>query len=154
MIKHHVLTALLRYDRTTGLFFWRSKSVKNPVGVKAGARRDKIQINIQGKAYYAHRLAWFYVYKKWPKNQIDHINGNSLDNRIKNLRDLTTRENCSNKRVHRNGKLVGCYFDKWSGRWKAQIQVNGKIHHIGRYNTEKQAHAAYLLQLKGLKNAR
>ena len=50
---------------------------------------------IAGRQFYAHRVAWFLNYGKWPSNQIDHINGNRLDNKIINLRDV---EQCINSK--------------------------------------------------------
>jgi hypothetical protein len=54
-----------------------------------------IHIRVDGKNYQEHRLAWLYVHGKFPDNCIDHINGIKDDNRISNLRDVTTQENTS-----------------------------------------------------------
>src|SRR5574344_1544156 len=67
---------------------------------------------------------------------IDHINGNKLDNRIENLRLVNQRVNTQNKKAHRQGKLVGCYFDKCRDRYKAQVQIGKKAIYLGRYATE------------------
>lgn len=76
--------------------------------------------------------------------QIDHINGNRIDNRFENLRLVNQRVNTQNKKVHRQGKLVGCYFDKCEGRYKAQIQIGKKVIHLGYYATEEEAHNIYV----------
>lgn len=74
---------------------------------------------------------------------VDHINGNTMDNRRANLRICTYRENSCNHEAHRSGKLVGTYRSK-TGSYNAQIQVDGKVKHIGVFKTEYEAHQAYL----------
>jgi hypothetical protein len=56
-------------------------------------------IKLNRKTYKAHRIAWLLTYGSWPEDQIDHINGNGLDNRLENLRDVSNRENLRNKKI-------------------------------------------------------
>ena len=79
---------------------------------------------------------------------IDHIDGNGLNNQRSNLRIVTNRQNLQNMKNHRNGKLSGCYYNKNNNKWQAQIRINGKIKYLGYYNTEQEAHDAYLKALK------
>ena len=80
---------------------------------------------------------------------IDHINGDKLDNRIENLRLVTNRENCQNKRIHRSGKLPGCYLDRRRNIWYAETRINGKKIFIGGFKTQEEANKAYTDYLKG-----
>jgi len=75
---------------------------------------------------------------------VDHINGNSLDNRKKNLRICTNRENAQNTTKHRNGKLLGCYYNKKSRKWQASIQIYGLRKFLGEFKTELEAHQVYM----------
>lgn len=75
---------------------------------------------------------------------VDHINGNSLDNRKENLRIATHRENAQNQKKHRSGKLVGCSYDKQKKKWRAAIRVNGPQKILGCFKTEYEAHQAYM----------
>lgn len=80
--------------------------------------------------------------------EVDHINGNSLDNRRSNLRVCTSRENQQNRHYHRSGRLVGATFHKLSGKWQCVMNIDGKPKHIGLYKTEFEAHEAYKDELK------
>jgi len=76
---------------------------------------------------------------------IDHINGNSLDNRRLNLRYCTIGQNLMNsrKRINCTSKYKGVHWDSNSKKFKAQIQINGKRTHIGLFNKEIDAANAY-----------
>lgn len=84
--------------------------------------------------------------------EIDHINGNKIDSRIENLRLVTRRGNQQNQKKHRAGRLVGAYYDKTQHNWKSQIKINKTGITIGRYKTEPEAHEAYKIACKHIKN--
>ena len=100
----------VRYEPTTGEFFWNQdidferrmgdflQESIDPLGYKSVA--------ILGKVYTCHRLAWACTYKEIP-NIIDHIDGNPSNNCINNLRNGTQRQNTRNKKMHREGRLIG-----------------------------------------------
>lgn len=77
--------------------------------------------------------------------QVDHINGDGLDNRRANLRLASHAENLRNRRLNANSAsgLKGVYWHKSSGRWAAQIQANGQRKRLGFFDTPEAAHAAY-----------
>lgn len=77
--------------------------------------------------------------------QIDHINGDGLDNRRSNLRVCTHAQNAMNKRkaLNKTSNYKGVYFCKTHKRFIAQIKLNGKSTHVGIYRTEKEAAKAY-----------
>lgn len=142
-----ILKELLDYFPLTGIF---TRKVAIPyskvkVGDTAGGTNGEgyTHIGIDGKKYKAHRLAWLYHYGEWPKGQIDHLNGVRTDNRICNLRDVTNRQNSNNKKRHREGHLVGTFFDKRRGTWQARIYVKGKCKYLGTFNTQQEASDAY-----------
>ena len=89
----------LEYNNETGYVYWkcdRRPTIKK--GDRAGTLKEGLYrvIKIFGKIHYEHRLAWFLYYGSFPKGCIDHINGNKVDNRIANLRDVTQKENVRN----------------------------------------------------------
>jgi len=92
-------------------------------------------INISGKKYFAHRLVWVIHYGCWPENQIDHKDGDRLNNRLSNIRLATITQNSRNrsKRSDNSSGHPGvCWYHKHQ-RWAARISVNGKRIHLGFY---------------------
>jgi hypothetical protein len=76
---------------------------------------------------------------------VDHINGNPLDNRRENLRVCTRKQNCANSRARTNtsSRYKGVNFDLQTGKWRARIKVEGEEISLGRHKTELQAAIAY-----------
>ena len=80
--------------------------------------------------------------------EIDHINGNKIDNRIENLRIVTRRQNQQNQKRHRIGKLVGASYCKIQGNWESNIKIDKNKIFLGCYKTEQEAHEAYKIACK------
>jgi len=82
----------------------------------------------------------------------DHKNRNTLDNRRGNLRMATNSENLQNSKtpIHNKSGYKGVSWRKNGQRWIAQIGINGKNHHIGRFHTAEEAYAAYCASAKKL----
>lgn len=132
------LRETLHYDSETGVFTWRIPPARNvKEGSVAGCLTNHgyIQIGVKNKLYMAHRLAWLYVYGKWPTNLIDHINGIRCDNRITNLREATSAENQYNMSKAKNNTsgVKGVTWSRLHKRWRAQCRVNGKIYRLGLF---------------------
>ena len=140
VIKH------LSYDPESGKVVWESRRPAIKVGDEAGTitANGYRQITLHWRTLPAHRVAWFLHYGKWPENIIDHINGDTLDNRIKNLRDVTYRRNSQNHKCHRGTKLPGTYYMKDLNKWRALIRIDGKLIHLGLFETEIEAHEVYM----------
>ncbi|WP_082537400.1 MULTISPECIES: HNH endonuclease signature motif containing protein [unclassified Aureimonas] len=99
MITQSELMQLFSYDPSTGDFTRLSRIRRHQAGETAGWTDDRgyRRIKIDGRNHFAHRLAWLYVHGTLP-TQIDHINQDTGDNRIANLRDATHALNQRNKR--------------------------------------------------------
>lgn len=80
-----------------------------------------------------------------PGLEVDHINGDLLDNRRCNLRICTHGENMRNRRLQRNNTsgYRGVHYFKRDGRYVAYIYLNGQKIHIGSYKTGIDAAMAY-----------
>jgi hypothetical protein len=149
MITQKYLKELFHYDPDIGSFTRKLRRQGVVVGAEAGCitedgRTHYRLVQIDGIKHKAHRLAWLYVHGKLPDDQIDHIDGDGLNNRIANLRDVTSRENCRNTRLRSTNKsgVVGVYFQKSSARWRAQIGTGSGNKHLGYFTDIKDAIAA------------
>jgi hypothetical protein len=144
----------LSYDPETGVFTWlrtvKDRKTRGGHHYSHPAKPNEkgyIRISIEGKRYMAHRLAWLYVHGEWPKDDIDHINGNRSDNRIANLRDIPHKQNSQNRRranVTSKTGLLGIN-PGWGGKkWVATIKVDGRTVSLGTYETPEAAHQAFI----------
>jgi hypothetical protein len=140
----------LRYEAETGKLFWLAYSGMPPnwLGRFAGKEAFTGRITsgyhtgkIDGRTFFAHRIAWALHYGAAPTGEIDHINGLKTDNRILNLRDATRGENQRNtfmRRCNTSG-FTGVTRHKCTRRWAAQIQVDKKALHLGLFDTKEAA---------------
>lgn len=151
------LKELLHYNPETGVFTWLSHHWRRSIGKSAGTKTATgyIQIDINRKPFYAHRLAWLYVYGEFPKYHIDHINIVRDDNRLANLRACEPLENSWNvkKRSHNKTGFRGVYWNKRAKKFRAQISICKVKTYLGEYDTPEQASAAYEAKAKELHGA-
>jgi hypothetical protein len=139
------------YDSSTGLFKYKSAPKHSPrkTGDVAGALKTLgnykyILLRFQKKQYLAHRIAWLFTTGEDPGALfVDHINGNTLDNRISNLRLCNKAENAQNqKRSRRNTSgYKGVHFCKFRGGWVASFTHNKQRHQKYGFKCPKDAAA-------------
>jgi hypothetical protein len=86
-----------------------------------------------------------YMHKEIMKDisTVDHINGNKLDNRKDNLRPVTRSQNSYNRKPNKGYKYKGVWFRKSARKYIACISFDKKKHHLGYFETEKEAAVAY-----------
>ena len=103
-----------------------------------------IRSAVNGKYFYAHRLAWRLHFGYWPDGIIDHINGDKTDNRINNLRVVTQKENQRNRFATTGAsKFKGVTLHKKLNKWQAQLGKEGKTFYLGIFESQEEAAAAY-----------
>jgi hypothetical protein len=136
---------LFDYNPETGIL---SRRYSLP-GAKAGPLKKNhadgyISVKIFGKSYMAHRLIWMMYYKEdIPDGYvIDHINHIRDDNRIKNLRIVTTAENARNMKSKSSRELPIGVQKTDNNRYKARVDKDGIRYNVGTYDTVKEAEAA------------
>ena len=144
---------LIRIDKNDSMdiYSWRENKTKPSYWYKIkpslniGKYDYKRYIIVINKKYYGlSRIVYKAHNKDWDitdvskNNCIDHININSIDNRIENLRILTNQQN------QWNTNAKGYYWDKNAKKWQAKININGKQKNLGYFKKEEDAHIAYL----------
>jgi hypothetical protein len=147
------LHELLNYDPKTGLFTWAKARRRCRLGSVVGCQMKSgyISIRLDNELFYAHRLAWLYVYGKWPTDQIDHIDGKRDNNKVCNLREVSNLENAQNIRGPKAKNSSGFLgVRKENSKWLAEIKVNYKPIRIGLFATPEEAHEAYILTKRRL----
>ena len=139
------------YDRTTGEFYWRVVvwKAKHNAGDKAGTFDNKGYriLRLNKKAYKAHRVAWLLFYKEWPNGIIDHIDRNTANNKIENLRIVSYSQNQANSPLKEN---AGIY--KSLNNYRSTIMHEGIKYDLGTFKTPEEAQLAYLTKRAELKN--
>lgn len=152
-----LLRQLLQYEAETGRMFWLPRddkhfyqrpdgkySVSKSWNTKFAGKEAFTSIsaigykvaNIFNRAMYAHRVIWALHYGSYPQHQIDHINGDILDNRISNLRDVPQRQNmqnCSVSRANKSG-VTGVRWNKAASKWHSYIWVNYECLSLGYFS--------------------
>jgi hypothetical protein len=122
---------------------WCVSKTKSRRGWYAVRRGNSTEIGIRNKKVFLHRLLLGVPKGTW----VDHRNGDTLDNRRRNLRAATPAQNAYNKpalrrsRAGRSSRFVGVSFcaDRTRKPWHAYIGVNGKRLHLGRFCSEQRA---------------
>lgn len=96
---------------------------------------------IRSTLHRAHRVIWALHYGAWPEHDIDHINGDKLDNRPANLRLVSHAENMMNLPLKANNTsgVLGVSWDKRDRKWRASIKQGGRQETLGYFWTFEAA---------------
>ncbi len=140
------LREMLEYDPQEGVLRWRVTSGRAHKGKVAGtaAWHRYATFRMNGKFLKVHRVAWFLYHGAWPSGFVDHIDGDKLNNRIDNLRDVTPKQNRLNVRKARADSETGVVGVRKNGsKFEAVITLDRKMKVLGRFDTLSEASSAY-----------
>jgi hypothetical protein len=153
------LQECFEYNADTGELFWKTRprhhfknshAMNTFNGKYAGNIISTIShgyyvVGINAISYQVHRIIWKLVTGNDPKEFIDHKDNNRMNNAIENLREASTLENPRNAIVSKNNKLgvKGVHFRKDCNKYRAIIDYNHKVYHLGYFNTIEEASLAY-----------
>lgn len=132
------------YNTDTGILHYRGSRRKAGTVIRKGNvlhPRFVVIVQIKKKQYFAHRIIWIMVHGSIPDGyEIDHINHNSTDNRLENLRAVARIDNMRNCRLSiRNKSGTTGVRLLHTGLYQANIRVNKKAIYLGNYTSEADA---------------
>lgn len=154
-----VLWKVLRYEPSTGLLYWRARTPDMFNARTPALRRqlctnwnavhaDRPALNAEsGNGYRAgtlfglkvgaHQVCWAMIHGRWPTGDVDHQDGDGLNNRPRNIRAVDHGENMKNARRPRHNRsgVIGVSWDRNRQKWQAGIQHRGKTIGLGRFDT-------------------
>lgn len=153
------LNECFSYDAESGFLSWKSRPIHHHkdehyrkiwharfYGKRAGwlGKNGYYYLTIDNRHYLAHRIVWALMHGCLPCGVIDHIDGNPLNNRPENLRDVDFSVNMKNLPTPKNNNsgVCGVQWHKKSGKWMARIRCDGVVHYLGIYSTLDEASAA------------
>jgi len=140
-----LMRSLLSYDSESGILtykersrdyfatgractVWNSRFAGTAVGCDKGGY---LYFNLRKKAHSVARACWIVHHGEIP-DTIDHIDGNTKNNAISNLRNVEFKDNAKNLKTYSNNKsgCAGVYWHKSIGKWTASIRASGKLNAI------------------------
>jgi len=157
-LTQELLKELLHYDPDTGEFTWKERpldmfKMKRAClmwntrfsNTKAGTEsKGGYSITINYHQFMSRILAWIYVYGYFPEKELCAIDGNEYNDAIKNIRYATRTDIRNKARKNINNKFLMGVDKKSKGCYTARICVNKKQIHLGTFDTQEKAHAAYV----------
>lgn len=149
------LQEVLSYDAVTGTFLWLvSTGPRAVVGSRAGSAGSEgyRTLMVDKVLYKEHVLAWFFSHKRWPVKHIDHIDRDTGNNALSNLRLVTRSQNLQNTKLSVSN-TSGCRGVSWrhkDRKWSARISLGGQRIFLGEFKDREDAVKAYTAASKRL----
>lgn len=130
-------------DHASGHLYWRHGW---RAGKEAGSPTSDgyRQVRVSGALHMVHRILWALHHGENPADEIDHVDGDPSNNAIANLRAATHGQNMQNAALRSDNRsgVKGVSWCRLSGKWKAQIHLNGGNRHLGCFASLTDAKSA------------
>lgn len=123
---------------------WNKRNAGRVAGsVQKG--RNRVVVWVDGKNYPYHKLLWAMHYGIWPEQDLDHIDGNALNNELSNLRLCSHQDNMKNKKkyITNTSGHKGVSWVKKLNKWKVKIVSDKVEHYLGLYEDLNEASKVY-----------
>lgn len=133
------------FDYVNDELIWKENRRSNLIGKPAGSRSCKKRyqvVRVNGKHCKIHRIVFLWHHGYLPET-LDHINGDTHDNRISNLREVTVHQNARRKQANKKGASKYKGVHRAGSKWAASIYVDGSALKLGVFNTEIEAAKSY-----------
>ncbi len=137
------------FDKNGHKRFYKSRIIKGSIN-KDGYKKTKLVKDRVKKTLTIPQIIAITFLGHTPNGNtlvVDHLNGNKIDDRVENLRIVTTRENATkcyrSDRENLSSKHHGVSWNSRNSRWIAQIRANGVYVYLGLFINELDASDAY-----------
>ena len=140
------LNELFLYDSNSGIVTRKCDRGKCKQGDIVGCNnKGHLRVCVDRSYYQLHRIVWKLHTGEDPSPyEIDHINRVRDDNRIDNLRKVSTQDNLKNKSLYVGNKSGYAGVYKRGNRYIAHPRRNGKKHYLGTFDSALEAHNAII----------
>ena len=127
------------FEYKDGILFWKerpkfSRKPKNDMEAGTVSGHGYKKIRFKNKTYYTHQMIFLMQHGYIPK-VVDHIDGNTANNKIENLRESSKSFNACNSKISSRNTSghKGVIWLKREKKWVARVQINKKVIHLGTF---------------------
>lgn len=136
-----LITNYFKYNQDTGDFIRTLPIGRAKAGEKAGciSKNGYVYIPFMGKQYLAHRLAFIFMGRELPKEDVDHIDGVRSNNTWSNLRLVNRSQNLMNRVPNKGRQHKNVYWCVHANSYRVKMKIDGVTRHFGYFKTLEEA---------------
>jgi hypothetical protein len=152
MVKQKELLKVFRINNEGNLERKYKSGIWREVKNVANCYNGYCLVGFKDKIYYYHRIVWVLLMGDILDSslEIDHIDSDSLNNNINNLRLVSNRQNQQNRFKQKLQQKIGYSFYKRDNKWKSYIRINKKLIYLGLFTNEEDAAQIYQIACENI----